>query len=134
MKKDLNKSQELVLQLINRLTSDEDKRQDLWIAYLSGVPYELLPSQFPSLQVLEDIEVSFKQQIQRLVRNPPPQAFIDYLTETECIIVCLLMIGCDLAIISKYTGIIEVRIHQIMVAIGDSKAREKLYGIEEKPQ
>ena len=135
MKKDLNKSQELVLLTINQLTSNEDERQDLWVAFLSGVPQDLLPAQLPALRISDCIEDNFKQQIQQLLLNPPSQAFIDYLTETECIVVCLLMIGCDLSMISKYTGIMKVRIHQIMVAIKDSKAREKLQnGTQEKSE
>ena len=127
MKKDLNKNQEQALLTINQLTSDEDKRQDLWVAYLSGIPHESLPAQLPALEVSNTIEDTFKSELQQLLSNPPPQAFIDYLTETERVIVCLLMIGCDLGTISRYNGISEVRIRQVVVALKDSKAREKLW-------
>ena len=116
-----------MLLTINQLTSDEDKRQDLWVAFLSGVPQDSLPTYLPAQRAHENIEDSFKQEINQLLHSPPPQAFIDYLTETERVIVCLLMIGCDLGTISKYNGISEVRIRQIMVALKDSKAREKLW-------
>ena len=112
-----------MLLAINQLTSDEDKRQDLWVAYLSGAPQDLLPT----FQANQDIENSFPQAIHQLILNPPPQYFIDYLTETECVIVCLLMLGCDLSMISRYNGINEVRVRQIVVALKDSKAREKLW-------
>jgi hypothetical protein len=116
-----------MFQLINQLTKNEDLQQDLWVAYLSGTPNHFLHECLLRATTSEIIQNKFKSAIQQLILDPPPQAFIDYLTETECEIVCLLMIGCDLGIISKYNGVSEVRIHQILVALQNSKAWDKTW-------
>jgi hypothetical protein len=123
-----------VLQLINQLTKNEDERQDLWIAYLTGTPSESLHKVLPTLELSQQIQDQFKPQIHQLISSPLPQEFIDYLTETERVVVCLLMLGCSLGTISKYNGISEVRIRQIMVSLKESNAWDKLYGTEEKLQ
>ena len=119
--------QEQVLLLINHLTNNEDERQDLWVAYLTGTPSTSLHSILPRLAVSETIEQQFKPQIQHLISNPLPQDFIDYLTENERVVMCLLMLGCDLGTISRYNGISEVRNHQIMVSLKESNAWNKLW-------
>ena len=129
MKRDLNKKQELILQLINQLTQDEDFRQDLWVTYLSGTPLERLPHSLLCINIHDSIENN-KYAIQRLICNPPTQEFIDYLTETERLVVCLLMLGYSLGTIGIYSGMSEVRINQILVALRNSKAWNK-YGIKE---
>jgi hypothetical protein len=131
MKKALSKSQELVLQLINQLTHNEDERQDLWVAYLAGTPSDRLHNILPSLGVSQNIQDKFKSEIHDLLSSPLPQEFIDYLTETERVVVCLLMLGCDLGTISKYNGISEVRIRQIMVSLAQSNAWDKLWHSKE---
>ena len=132
MKKDLSKNQELILKLINKLTQNEDERQDLWVAYLSGIPSNSLHIALSIVSPSQDIQNKFKSQIQYLLSNPLNQEFIDYLTETERAVVCLLMLGCNLGTISKYIGINEVIINQIMVSLKESNAWDKLYGTEEK--
>ena len=122
------------LQLINRLTHNEDERQDLWVAYLEGTPLDFLHNMIPPIDLSQEIQAEYSAGIQNLISNPINQDFIDYLTPTEQIIVCLLMLGCDLGTISKYNGINEVKIRQIMVSLKESNAWDKLYGSKEKLQ
>lgn len=111
--------------LINQLTQNEDERQELWVYFLSGTPLFFLSKTLKDVQNKDYIEINFKEQIQGLIDNPPPQNFIDNLTDDECIVVCLLILGCDLGIISKYYGISEVRLNGILVGLKDNKFWDK---------
>lgn len=113
--------------MISQLTKNEDERQDLWVAYLTGTPSNSLHTILPSLAVSEAIEDQFKPQIQHLISNPLPQEFIDYLTENERVVICLLMLGCDLGTISRYNSISEVRLRQMVVSLQESNAWNKLW-------
>lgn len=123
-----------VLQLINQLTHDEDKRQDLWVAYLEGTPSDSLHDIVPIIDLSQKIQDQYGASIHRLMSDPINQDFIDYLAPIEQIIVCLLMLGCDLGTISRYNSISEVKICQIMVSLKESNAWDILYGLEEKLQ
>jgi hypothetical protein len=110
---------------LNNSILDEDLQQDLWVAYLSGMPIDLLSQYIQSRQASQYIEDNFKQQIQELIYSseavssgPTPIA--------EHIVVCLLILGCDVATISQYTGIIEVRIAEIVVTLQEGR-----YGVKE---
>jgi hypothetical protein len=116
-----------IASLINRLTLDEDLRQDLWVAYLSGTPNNSLTIVLDSISSFNHIEDNFKQQIQSLISNPPSIQHPPHFSDLECIIVCLLILGCDLSIISRYNGISEVKVRQVVVALQEGK-----YGFKEK--
>lgn len=116
-----------MLELINSLTPDEDLRQDLWVAYLDGAPNNALPVLLASLSSYQHIEASFKQQIQSVISYPLADHHLSSLTDIQRIIVCLLMLGCDLSIISAYNGITEVKVTEILVALQEGK-----HGTEEK--
>ena len=116
-----------MLNLINQITQDEDERQDLWVAYLSGLSLSSFSDILKYNNSIKHIEENFKHSIQVLIDNPLSQDFISCLTKNECIIVCLLMLGCDLGIISQYNGISEARINHIMVVLKDSEAWDKLW-------
>lgn len=96
-------------------------RQDLWVAHLSGCPNKLLHTILSSLSSLEYIEDSFKYQIQSLILNPIPEHLLQDLSHLERIIVCLLILGCDTSIISAYTGIIEVKVNNAIVALQEGE-------------
>lgn len=117
----------MVLQLINQLTDNEDHRQDLWVAYLSGASAEKLPLVLDHNQVSDEIYTSSKHLVQSILDNPPPESFLSNFSNTERVIMCLLMLGCDLGTISRYNGISKVRLHRIVVAIRECKAWNNLW-------
>lgn len=112
----------MVLQLINQLTDNEDHRQDLWVAYLSGSPTESLPFVLSQSQISDEIFSFSKQATQNILDNPPLESFLSNFSNTERIIMCLLVLGYDLGIISRYIGISKVRLQRIVVAIRERKA------------
>lgn len=113
--------------LIDSLTQNEDMRQELWVAYLMGFPHDLLPELLSSIESFEYIESTFHQQIQSLINSPIPTNYLSNLSSVECIVLCLLMLGCDLSIISRYNGYSEVKVAEIMVALqeGENGIKEK---------
>jgi len=117
----------VVLRLINQLTDNEDYRQDLWVAYLSGAPTEKLHLVLDHAQVSDEIYTSSKHLIQYLIDNPPSESFLSNFSNTERVIMCLLLLGCDLGTISRYNGISKVRLQRIMVAIKECKAWNNLW-------
>ena len=124
-----------VSQLINCLTNDEDKRQDLWVHYLSGHS----PSTF--VAHLDKISKEFcaDQYLHKLLwdifNNPPSHKFKELLSnfsEVEQSVVCLLALGLTVDQLSKYKGISEIRIRQVISIIREKDCWEELYGVKEK--
>lgn len=114
----LTKSQRLVKEAIERLTSDEDRQQDLWLAYLSGNPE--LSTTLSSLLLNEEIYEASKLQAQQLISSPISDEIDLNLTENERVILYLLMAGYDHDKISMYNSVSKVRINQILVSLRGS--------------
>lgn len=119
MKRDSKIPSKEVERLINQLTQDEDMRQDLWVAYLSGVPsYQLIQS-LTQLRVNTHIE-SDKQALYTIIYHPINESILEYLSPIERLIACLIALNCDMGIISTYTGIKIAHIRGILVALQKS--------------
>lgn len=124
------------MSIINKLTYNEDHRQDLWVAYLSGITStpESVHRILSHLEVKDLIENKFKKSIQDLVSYNIPIKFITHLTENEKIVVCLLVLGCDIGTISRYNGVSEVKINQMIGNLKISNVRNLLDGAQETLQ
>lgn len=120
MKRDSKLPSKEVEQLINQLTQDEDMRQDLWVAYLSGVPSCQLIQSLSQFQVNLRIE-SDKQALYEIIYHPIDESILTYMSPIERLIACLTALNCDLGIISTYTGIKKAHIRGILVALRSSK-------------
>lgn len=127
------KATEQVSQLINCLTKDEDKRQELWVHYLSGHS----PSSFASHLEKIDREYAVDQELQSkfhdILEHPPSDKFqelLSHLSSVECSIVCLLALGCDVHDLSRYKGISDIRIRQVISIIKEHDCWEKVYAKE----
>lgn len=126
---------EQVSQLINRLTDNEDYRQDLWVHYLSGnCPATLVLH----LKKLQD-QLSSDSMIQNLLwtvySNPPSDKFqllLDNFSNVEQSIICLLYLGLTVGEISKYKNISEIRIRHVISVVRDNDCWKELYGVKEK--
>jgi hypothetical protein len=119
--------------LINRLTNDEDQRQDLWIHYLSGHSPESLTSYIDQLNIESQMEREVQARLWYIFKNPPSDKFFELLSvlsETEQSVACLLALGLTVSQLSKYKGISETRIRQVISVMGDSDCWEKLYAEE----
>lgn len=117
MKTVLTEKQILVKQAIECLTNDEDRRQDLWVAYLSGSSFQ---EYLTRLNLQDDIYYRSKTQADQLMFHPISDNVLLNLSEIECEILYLLMVGYDVDAVSRYNGIDKVRIHQTLISLRES--------------
>jgi hypothetical protein len=122
---------DLVSKLISCLTEDEDKRQDLWVHYLSGNPASSLASY---LEVLNK-ELACFYELQSLLWqvfiNSPSDRFtalLSHFSGIEQSILCLLALGLTINELSQYKGISEVRIRHMIQVIKYNECWGVLYG------
>ena len=123
-----------VSNLINCLTNDEDKRQELWVHYLSGNSPSTFASCLDKLNVEYSIDTKLQERLWATFKNPPSDKFYELLShfsEVECSIACLLALGLTVDQVSKYKGISEVRIRQVIQVIRYNQVWSELYGLEE---
>jgi hypothetical protein len=127
-----------LIQVINNLTSDEDLQQELWVYYLSGNSQDSLPTHLEDLIKRAKEPEELKQVVYHLMIAPANQHLSDLIASfspLEQSVICLLVIGYDIASIAHYKGITEVRIrHLISVIKANSKwddFQKVHYGIKE---
>ena len=123
-----------VSQLINCLTKDEDRRQDLWVYYLSGNHTSTFSSHLDNLTKEFNADSQLQEMLWNVFRNPPSDKFKELLnnfSDIEQSIVCLLALGLTVSQLSKYKGISEIRIRHVISVIKENDCWEELYGFEE---
>lgn len=113
---------ESVFNLIERLTIDEDLKQDLWVKYLSGCPLHCLPDALCDL--IQDGITSEKSYYKYL--NDIESLVVVYneikdLPRHQRNIILLLYTGFTVELISEYKGISLVRIRQAVASFHQSK-------------
>ena len=121
----------LVSQLINCLTKDEDKRQDLWVHYLSGNPTSTFAAHLDKLNKEFSTDSHLQQMLWDVFNNPPSDKFqklLNNFSEIEQSVVCLLALGLSASELSQYKGISEVRIRHVIQVIRYNGCWEELYG------
>jgi hypothetical protein len=118
--------------LINKLTNDEDMRQDLWVSYLSGTPIESFESRLECIKVEYSDDTELQKSIWSLIQNPPSEELSYILdlnfTDFERNIIFCLIIGLSANEISNLKGISEVRIRQSIATIRYNAIWEVTYG------
>ena len=129
------KPTEKVSRLINNLTSDEDQRQELWLHYLSGNSASSFASFLDKIQREYTLEMELQKFLWLVSDSPPSERFEQLLTNFSAIersVVCLLALGLKVSEISRYKGISDIRIRQVIAIIKENECWEELYGIKEK--
>jgi len=125
---------EQVSKLISCLTEDEDKRQDLWVHYLSGNPTSTLASYLEKINQEYSQHSELQDLLWQVFVNPPSDRFktlLSNFSEVEQSVICLLSLGLTVSRISEYKGISEVRIRQLISIVRYNEVWEELYGIKE---
>jgi DNA-binding NarL/FixJ family response regulator len=118
---------------ITHLTNDEDLQQDLWVYYLSGHSPDALATYLEKLNAEKTIEQEIQARLWYVFKNPPSDKFIKLLTqlsEVEQSVACLLALGLTVDQLSKYKGISEIRIRQVISVMRDNDCWEQLYAEE----
>lgn len=116
-----------MFRIINRLTSNEDERQDLWLAYLQGACITTFISELEKNRITGHINTYHKDQLHQLLISEVNSTTIDSLSELEQVVLCLLILGCDLGTISRYNGISKVSVRRIIANLQDLKVWDNLW-------
>jgi hypothetical protein len=119
--------------LINRLTDDEDHRQNLWVHYLSGHSPDSFASHLEKISSENLVEREFQAELWHAFKNPPSDKFfqlLSRLSNLEQSVACLLALGLTVSQISRYKGITEIRIRQVISVMVDDDCWEGLYAEE----
>ena len=115
----------LVSNLINSLSNDEDVRQDLWVYYLSGSAPESLETYLGRIKAEYSEDKELQKALWQLIYHPPSEKLSDIIesnfTDYERTVICCLMLGLDVGKISEIKGISEVRIRQSIATIRYNK-------------
>lgn len=124
-------NQSKINEVINRLSSDEDERQDLWVAHLSGL--DVLS---PGILLKTSEDSALKKNIWYILQDPTSKIHevMDKFSELERSIMFCLMVGLSVSEISVYKGISEVRVRQIIATIRYNKSWQEVHnGSKEEP-
>jgi len=119
--------------LINSLTTDEDQRQELWLHYLNGNSPSSLASFLDKIKREYTLEMELQKFLWLVSDKPPSERFeqlLENFSPIERSIVCLLALGLTVSEISKYKGISDIRIRQVIAIIKENECWEELYGLE----
>lgn len=123
-----------VSQLINCLTNDEDKRQDLWVHYLSGHSPSTFANHLDNLNKELSADLYLRELLWEVYKNPPSDKFkqlLDNFSDIEQSVVCLLALGLTVSELSEYKGISEIRIKHVISVVKEKDCWEELYGVKE---
>lgn len=122
--------------LINRLTKDDDLRQDLWVHYLSGNPVDSFASHLEKISADYSQDLKIRQTIWNILQNPLSEKFelfLNSFSEFDRSILCCLMLGLSIEQMAKYRGMSEVRIRQTISNIGYNTSWRQHYGTQDEP-
>ena len=106
-----------VTKKINLLTNDEDLRQELWLYYLEGNPFDTLSEHFNVLKRRIPEQKSIDRIAYDLIKSPLSDntaKTLQYLTELEKSIILMLLLDRDLSDISKEKNISEIKVQQMV--------------------
>lgn len=120
----------MVSSLISALTKNEDLRQDLWVAYLSGEINSTFSDKLYQLSLSYDIQKQSTEKLQQIIDLDIPQSNLDQLSDLQKSILLLTILGYSPEQIGKYNSIKQVIIEEEMVDL--TKHPVWAYGIKEK--
>jgi DNA-directed RNA polymerase specialized sigma24 family protein len=120
---------------INCLTNDEDKRQELWLHYLSSNKLDNIEKYLNNISKKEAIEYLIQRKIWLLTKYNKSNRFHDFLlklSNVEKSVITLLALGLSITEISEYKNITEIRIQQVISVIKENDCWKELYGPKEE--
>jgi len=121
---------------VNRLTDDEDERQDLLLSYLSGLSPDTFSVKLTNIRVKSKEKQLLEVAAYQLMNTPAGEDLIDQMrrfSDLEKDIILYLTLGFTPQTISRYKGIGCVRVKQVISVIRSNPSWEKyLDGIKKK--
>lgn len=115
---------------INKLTRNDDYRQELILRHLEGLPVSEFPSYLQSLESNNNKYHKNKEVIWDFLKNPISDKLANILvlfSNTEQKVICMLALGYEIDEISLDLGISKVRVHQMLGSIRASKEWDKIW-------
>lgn len=138
MLKGLTGEQNKILQEINKLSNDEDVRQELWVQYLTTgcLPFS---AKLEKIKLDSEHDLELAQLIMQLMTSTSPQSaeiqeIIHSLTDLERSIVACLLIHLDVHRISWYKDISPIRISQVIATIRNNSRWEEVWRLRDDSQ
>ena len=122
----LKREQQKASRLINNLTVNEDLRQDLWVAYLSGTPINSLRTKITELLVNYQIQALDRISLELMQADFPPN-FFDVFDDVECHTLYLLYSGYNIGEISVTLSISRVTVLDVVSSIKEKGEWSKLW-------
>lgn len=117
--------------LINRLTTDNDERQELWVHYLENSDISALSDYLAEIRKNYSEEQLLQITLWRHVENPSDlnlQWLFDNFTDLEQSIIRLLILGATIAQISGIKNVGVARIRHVISIIRENRCWEELDG------
>ena len=114
---------------INQITTDEDLRQDLWVAYLSGVPLSQLSNNILNKLLTDEINSQDKAALE-LIYSHIPLKLLNILTNDEKHVLFLRYLGYNIGEISVKLGKSRVAILNLLSSIKKNKRLGLYYGTQ----
>lgn len=119
---------------IDRLTDDEDMRQELWLHYVSKNSVNSLADKLTNIRKENSLHEKLEQALMHVHSNPPTDStivFLNNFSDFEQSIMFLLLMGFSMEEVSEYKGISCIRLNQCISTIRSNSAWEQ-YGLKEK--
>ena len=115
--KRLTVDQRMVQTLISALTKNEDLRQDLWVAYLSGEINSTFTKKLQQLSISQDVEKTAADSLQKILDLNIPQDILNQLSDLQCCILLMTILGYNLEQVGRYNGVEQVIVDKEMVSL-----------------
>jgi hypothetical protein len=128
----LNLQHKVVQLLIQVLTKNEDLQQDLWVSYLSGDIKTTFCDKLEQLTLRYDVEQRCVEKLQEII-NLDIVDSLNTLSDLQCSILFMTMLGYTLEQVSKYNGVEQVIIDQELVNLTKHPLWVE-YGIKKEPK
>jgi hypothetical protein len=105
----------MIHRLISALTKNKDLQQDLWVSYLSGEIDSTFSNKLQQLSIADDIEKRASASFQDILDLNIPQDLLDNLSDLQCTILLMTILGYSLEQVGRYNGVEQVIIDKEMV-------------------
>jgi hypothetical protein len=109
--------QRMIHELILILTKNEDLQQDLWLSYLRGEIDSTFSNKLRQLSLSQKIQQSASDNFQNIINLDIQQNQLDELSELQCLILFMTILGYSLKQVSEYNGIEQTIINKEMMEL-----------------
>jgi hypothetical protein len=107
----------MIHELILILTKNEDLQQDLWLSYLCGEIDSTFSNKLRQLSLSQKIQQTASHNFQDIINLNIPQDQLDELSELQCLILFMTILGYSLKQVREYNSVSQVAINKEMATL-----------------